>query len=71
MALWFGGRHEEAMSATDCLIESAEATRNPHALVASLLSYGMAFRLSDPARARDAFRRGLAIAHESGCRPPN
>jgi predicted ATPase len=68
MALWFAGRREEAMSATDGLVEDAEATRNPHALVASLLSYGVAFRLPDPARARDAFRRGLAIAHDSGCR---
>ena len=68
MALMFAGRRDEAMVAADGLIEAAEAARNTHALVGSLLADGVAFRYADPARALDAFRRGLVIAHDSGCR---
>ena len=56
------------MAAANGLIEAAEATRNPHVLSFALLAYGFAFRDADPARARDAMRRGLVIAHDSGNR---
>jgi hypothetical protein len=41
------------------VINAAEATRKPTALAYSLLADGVAFRDADPARALDAFRRGL------------
>ena len=41
---------------------------NPYALSFALLAYGIAFRNADPVRARDALRRGLAIAQDSGNR---
>lgn len=50
------------------LAESPEITRNPHSLVGSMLACGVAFRRADPARARDALRRGLKVAQDSGCR---
>src|SRR5262249_6406461 len=68
MALTLAGRAEEARTATTGLIDAAEATRNPHALSFALLAYGLAFQDSDPDRARDAARRGLVIAQDSGSR---
>ncbi len=62
------GSHDAAMDASVGLIEAAEATRNPHVLAFTLLIYGMAHCDADPPRARDALRRGLVIAHESGNR---
>ena len=56
------------MAAAKGLIEAAEATRNPHALSFALLAYGMAFSDAGPDRARDALRRGLMIAQDSGNR---
>jgi hypothetical protein len=50
------------------LIDAAEATHNPYALSYALLAYGFAFRDTDPDRARDALRRGLVIAQDSGNR---
>ena len=58
----------EAMAAADGLIDAAEATLNPWALSFALLAYGFAFRDADPVRARDALRRGLVIAQDSGNR---
>ena len=68
MALTFAGREEEAMITANGLAESPEITRNPHALVGSMLACGVAFRRADPVRARDALRRGLKVAQDSGCR---
>ena len=68
IALTMAGRFDEAMAAADGLITSAEATRNPFALSFALLEFGFAFRDSDPDRARDALRRGLLIARDSGNR---
>jgi predicted ATPase len=68
MALSFAGRGEEALVAAEGLVEAAEATRNPHALVSSLLAHGVAFRYADPRRALHAFRRGLVVAKDNGCR---
>ena len=68
IALTFAGCDEEAMAAANGLIDAAEATRNPWALSLALFAYGYAFRDADPVRARDALRRGLVIAQDSGNR---
>jgi hypothetical protein len=62
------GCTDEAMAAANGLIESAEATGNPFVLSFALVEYGFAFRRTDPDRARDALRRGLVIARDSGNR---
>jgi predicted ATPase len=67
-ALTIAGFREEARAAATGLIDAAEATRNPYALAYALSAYGFAFRDADPHRARDARRRGLAIAQDSGNR---
>ena len=67
-ALVSAGSRDAAMAAATGLIDAAEATRNPYALAYALSAYGFAFRDADPHRARDARRRGLAIAQESGSR---
>jgi predicted ATPase len=68
VALIMAGYADEAVASANGLIESAEATRNPFALSFALLQYGFAFREADPDRARDALRRGLVIARDSGNR---
>jgi hypothetical protein len=67
-ALAFAGSRQEARAAATGLIDAAETTRNPYALAFALSAYGFAFRDADPHRARDARRRGLAIAQDSGNR---
>ena len=67
-ALATAGSREEARAAATGLIDVAEATRNPYVLAYALSAYGFAFRDADPHRARDARRRGLAIAQDSGNR---
>ena len=62
------GSPDEAMAAANGLIDAAEATRNPYALSFALLAYGFAFRDADPDRAREAMRRGVVIAQDSGNR---
>ena len=59
------GPSDEAMTVADGLIDAAEATRNPLVLCHALLAYGFAFRDTDPTRALEAMRRGLAIAQDS------
>ncbi len=68
VALTIAGRADEAMAAANGVIEAAEATHNPFVLSFALLEYGFAFRHTDPDRARDALRRGLVIARDSGNR---
>jgi predicted ATPase len=68
IALTFAGWGEEARAAANGVIDAAEATRNPWALSLALYAYGRAFRDADPAGARDAVRRGLVIAQDSGNR---
>ena len=68
IALKIAGSEDEAMAATKGLIDAAEATQNPHVLSFALLAYGTAFRDADPDRAREAMRRGVAIAQDSGNR---
>jgi hypothetical protein len=67
-ALVFAGSGEEAMVVADGLIEAAEATGNPFVLSWVLAAYGTAFGDTDPARAMDAFGRGLVIVQDSGNR---
>ena len=67
-AMTMAGSREAAMAAAKGLIEAAEATGNPHVLAFTLLAYGMAHCDADPLGARDAMRRGLAIAQDSGNR---
>jgi hypothetical protein len=62
------GSGEEAMAATNGLIDAAEATANPLMLSFALLAYSYAFREADPAHALDAARRGLVIAQDSASR---
>ena len=67
-ALMIAGSHDEAMAAATDLIDAAEATHNPFVLAYAHLAYGFAFRAADPDPARDALRRGLVIAQDSGNR---
>jgi predicted ATPase/class 3 adenylate cyclase len=68
LCLAIAGSFDEAMAATTGLIDDAEVTCNPFVLSYALLAYGFAFRDADPDRAREALRRGLAIAQDSGNR---
>ena len=68
IALVSAGCPDDAMAATDGLIEAAETTGNPYALGLALLSHGLAFRDADPVRSLAALRRGLVIAQDSGNR---
>jgi predicted ATPase len=68
VALMLAGAGEEARAAANGLIDAAEATHNPFALVLALHAYGLAFRDADPAVAQEALRRGLVIAQDSGNR---
>jgi predicted ATPase/class 3 adenylate cyclase len=61
-ALAMAGSPDQAMAATEGLIDAAEATCNPHALSYALLAYGFAFWDTEPDRSREALRRGLVIA---------
>jgi hypothetical protein len=56
------------MAATNGLVNAAEATRNPLALSYAFFVIGFAFGDADPDRAREALRRGLVIAQDSGNR---
>jgi predicted ATPase/class 3 adenylate cyclase len=67
-ALAIAGCGEEARAAATGLIDTAEATHNPSVLSLALYVHGFAFRDADPAAARDALRRGLVIARDSGNR---
>jgi NAD(P)-dependent dehydrogenase (short-subunit alcohol dehydrogenase family) len=62
------GAHVQAIAAANELIDRADTIVNPWALSYALLAYGMASCDADPLRARDALRRGLAMAQDSGNR---
>jgi predicted ATPase len=68
LALTVTARPDEAMVAANGLVDAAEATRNPLALSFAFFTVGFAFSDADPDRAREALRRGLVIAQESGNR---
>jgi predicted ATPase len=67
-ALTIAGCGDEAMAATDGLVDAADVTGNPCALANALLAYGFAFRDTDPRRALDALRRARAISEDTGIR---
>ena len=67
-ALAAAGAGEEARTATNGLVDAAEATHNPYVLAFALWTYGYAFRDADPLPALEALRRGLVIAQDSGNR---
>ena len=58
------GRAEEAMSIADETLAAARAYGNPVWIGFALNGCGRAFSESDPARAQDAFREGLAYTPE-------
>jgi tetratricopeptide (TPR) repeat protein len=66
LALTVAGCADEAITTATDLIDAAEATRNPQALSYALLAYGLAWCDADPDRAREALRRGMLIAQDSG-----
>ena len=68
VALRAAGAVDDAMTATEGLIDAAEATRNPYVLSLALFAYGFAFRDANPAVAREALRRGMVLARDSGNR---
>ncbi|WP_231989121.1 NB-ARC domain-containing protein [Mycobacterium sp. 852002-51613_SCH5001154] len=68
LALAAAGAVDEAVTAAEGLIDVAEATRNPFVLSYALSAYGFAFRDVDPAAAREALRRGIVLARDSGNR---
>jgi predicted ATPase/class 3 adenylate cyclase len=62
------GSHLEAVSIAKELIDDVDVFANPWGACWALLSYGMACFDVDPAGARDAMRRGLALATKTGTR---
>jgi predicted ATPase/class 3 adenylate cyclase len=68
LASSLASQSDEAMSAGEGLVSTAEATSNPYVLSYALMSYGFAYRPANPERALEAMRRGLMIAQESGNR---
>jgi predicted ATPase/class 3 adenylate cyclase len=68
LALTVAGSGDEARAAATGLIDAAEATHNPCVLAHALWVHGFALSDADPAAARDAVRRGLVIAQDSGNR---
>ena len=68
MALALSGAREEAITLTDGLIETAEATHNPHSVSQVLLALGLATRNTDLPIALGALRRALEVAQDSGNR---
>lgn len=68
LALAVAGSSDAATTAANGLIDAAEATDNPFALLYALFACGMAFRDTDTDQARDALQRGLVIAQNSGNR---
>jgi tetratricopeptide (TPR) repeat protein len=67
-ALMRAGLAAEATAAAKNLINAAQAIPNPWARSYAFLTYGIAWCDADPVRARDALRRGLVIAQDSGNR---
>jgi tetratricopeptide (TPR) repeat protein len=68
LALMRAGSAAEAMAVAKDLVDSVGEITNPWGQSYALLVFGMAWCDADPARARDALRRGLATAQDSGIR---
>ena len=62
------GHNAEAIAVARQLVDAVDAIPNPWARSYALLMYGMACCDADPNSAREALRRGLMSAHESGNR---
>jgi predicted ATPase len=60
--------HDDAIEASQGVIEAAENTQNPFVLSYALLSCAIALFHADPGRALEASRRGLQVAVDSGNR---
>jgi hypothetical protein len=60
--------HQEAIDASEGLIEAAEATGNPWVISFALCAFGIAFTQADPVAAIEAARRGWQVAEDSGNR---
>jgi predicted ATPase/class 3 adenylate cyclase len=67
-ALTIAGDSEGAITATEGVVEKAEASQNPHALTNALLARGFAMRTADPAAALAAVARAREISAASGNR---
>jgi tetratricopeptide (TPR) repeat protein len=68
LALMRAGARTEAMATARGLVDAAKTIANPFGLSFALLTYGIVWCDADPVRAREALRRGLVIAHDSGNR---
>ncbi len=66
MALYFSGKGDEAMAASDGLLASADTAENPMTVCFALLAHGLAYHDTDPVAAYDALRRALTVARDSG-----
>ena len=65
MSLTIAGLIDEAVASSDDLLIAADASANPHVVCFAHLAYGMARRETDPAAARRALARGLAVARDN------
>ncbi len=68
MGLSVAGATDEAVAMLDGLRTATDATANPAVLGYALMARGLAYRDADGSAAYDAYREGLAIAHNSGNR---
>lgn len=68
MALNQSGREEEALTASEGLLATAETTDTPSTACFALLAHGIAHIAADPIAAYDSLSRAVTIAQESGNR---
>jgi predicted ATPase/class 3 adenylate cyclase len=65
-ALAFSGLTEEAIAGAAGLIEAGAASKNPYMCTFAAAASGFPLHATDPGRAMDVCRQGLAIAQDSG-----
>jgi predicted ATPase len=65
-ALAFSGLTEEAIAGAAGLIEAGAASKNPYMYTFAIAASGFPLHATDPGRAMDVCRQGLAIAQDSG-----
>jgi hypothetical protein len=63
-----GGAGDEARKIADGIVTEVRSAGFPTALMVAVVTKGMAFFESDPARALDAYEEAISIARESGNR---
>jgi predicted ATPase/class 3 adenylate cyclase len=68
MALAFEDTIDEAIDGSEALLADSDRTDNPSMIAWARLAYGVAHRDTDPDRAYEVTRTGLAIALETGNR---